>query len=133
MATPITNPLLQILNLQKARLRRLYRDWRVFKPRDFARKIRIGKSGCQHLLCQYQSPIPAQLRSKARLKNLQMYCELLSNVLIKPQQVFSISRLLKQPSALRGYKAGPHFDGCSVVSSFEMGLGQIASILNYLA
>jgi vancomycin resistance protein VanW len=122
----------QLIKIYKFQFKRAFRDWRTLKKDDLAQKILTGKTHCRYLLCQYQSPIPSKLFQNNRNRNLKVACSKLDNVLIKPNQLFSLFHLLGLPEPKTGYSMGPHWDEDKVIQNYESGLGQIASVLFYL-
>ena len=131
--TSLLQTLQKRILVEKAYWERTYRDWKQFPENPFAKKALKQKTGCSHLLCQYKSPILHHQNFKTRLQNIKLAVNSLDGITIEPNQIFSFFHLIGKPKKKLGYKLGLHFDQDRLIRSFEAGLGQLASVIYYLA
>ncbi|MBC7428051.1 MAG: VanW family protein [Bacteriovorax sp.] len=69
----------------------------------------------------------------SKVFNMQLACEKLDGVVLKPNEIFSFWRIIGKPSKENGYLAGPTFERGEIVTSSGGGLCQISGLLYNLA
>lgn len=70
---------------------------------------------------------------EAKVDNMKKAAGILTNLIIKPKEIFSFWRLIGKPTSKRGFLSGPTFEGGKIIQSTGGGLCQVSGLIYNLA